>query len=109
MGRKLENKPQSKNKSSVVFLVVVFAAVAILMFIARMRSQNVQKISIPLNNGIISLLTYNNLLAAVSNDNKIYLWEWSGLSKKPREIAVESSEAVFAAPGTICVREANKS
>jgi len=66
-----------------------------------MRSQNVQKISIPLNNGIIALLTYNNLLAAVSNDNKIYVWEWSGLPKKPREIAVESSEAVFAAPDTI--------
>jgi WD40 repeat protein len=95
------DKPQSKNKSSVIFLVGVFAAVAILMFIARMRSQNVQKISIPLNNGVVSLLTYNNLLAAISNDNKIYVLQWSDLSKKPREGVVESGEAVFVAPDTI--------
>jgi WD40 repeat protein len=95
------NKPQPKNKSSAVFLVVIFAAVVILMFVARMRGQDVQKISIPLNNGIVSLLTYNNLLAAISNDNKIYVLEWSGLSKKPREGVVESSEAVFVAPDTI--------
>jgi len=95
------DKPQSKNKSSVIFLVGVFAAVAILMFIARMRSQNVQKISIPLNNGVVSLLTYNNLLAAISNDNKIYVLQWFDLSKKPREGVVESGEAVFVAPDTI--------
>ena len=82
-------------------MVVIFAAVVILMFVARMRGQDVQKISIPLNNGIVSLLTYNNLLAAISNDNKIYVLEWSGLSKKPREGVVESSEAVFVAPDTI--------
>ncbi len=66
-----------------------------------MRSQNVQKISIPLNNGIVALSAYNNLLGAVSNDNKIYVWEWSDLSKKPREGVVESGEAVFVASDTI--------
>jgi WD40 repeat protein len=101
MGRNPLDKPQSKNKSSAMFLVGVFAAVVILMFIARMRSQNVQKISIPLNNGMVALLTYNNLLAAISNDNKIYVLQWSDLSKKPREGVVESSEAVFVAPDTI--------
>ena len=95
------DKPQPKNKSSAVFIVGVFAAVAILMFIARMRSQNVQKINIPLNNGVVSLLTYNKLLAAISNDNKIYVLQWSDLSKKPREGVVESGEAVFVAPDTI--------
>jgi WD40 repeat protein len=95
------DKPQSKNKSSVFFIVGVFAAVMILMFIARIRSQDVQKISIPLNNGIVSLLTYDNLLAAISNDNKIYVLQWSDLSKKPREGVVESGEAVFVAPDTI--------
>ena len=95
------DKSHSRNSSSVVFLIAVFAAVVILMFIARMRSQNVQKISMPLNNGIVALLTYNNLLGAVSNDNKIYVLEWSDLSKKPREGVVESGEAVFVAPDTI--------
>jgi len=71
------------------------------MFIAKMRSQNVQIIKIPLNNGIITLLTYNNLLAAISNDNKIYVWEWSDVSKKPREGVVESGEAVLVAPDII--------
>jgi WD40 repeat protein len=101
MGKNLVHKTQPQNKSSVVFLVVVFAAVMIVMFIARMRSQNVQTIAMPLNNGIVSLLTYNNILGAISNDNKIYVWEWSDMSKKPREITVESSEAVLAAPGTV--------
>jgi WD40 repeat protein len=95
------NKTQPNNKTSAFFLIVVFAAVMMLMFIARMRSQNVQKISIPLNNGIVALLSYNNLLGAISNDNKIYVLQWSYLSKKPREGTIESSEAVFAAPDTI--------
>jgi WD40 repeat protein len=95
------NKPQPKNKSSAVFLVGVFAAAIIVMFIAKMHSRDVQKINMPLNNGIITLLTHNNLLAAISNDNKIYVWNWADLSKKYREYAAESSEVVFAAPDTI--------
>jgi WD40 repeat protein len=95
------DKPQSKNKSSVFFVVIVFAAVVIIMFVARMRSGNMQAIAVPLNNGIVGLLTYNNLLGAVSNDNKMYVFEWSNMSKKPLEIAVESSEVVFAAPDTV--------
>jgi len=95
------DKTITKNKTPTFFLMVVFAAVVILMFIARMSSQNRQTIKIPLNNGIVSLLTYDNILAAISNDNKMYVWEWSGLSKKPREGAVESSEAVLVAPDII--------
>jgi WD40 repeat protein len=95
------DKSHSKNSSSAVYLIAAFAAVILVMFIAKMRSQNIREINIPLNNGMVSLLTYNNLLGAVSQDNKMYLLEWSDLSKEPREIAVESSEAVFAAPGAI--------
>ena len=40
-----------------------------------MHSRNVQTIKIPFNNGIVTLLTYNNLLAAISNDDKIYVLE----------------------------------
>jgi WD40 repeat protein len=94
-------KTQTQKKTSPIFLIVVFVAVMIVMFVARMRSHNVQTITVPFNNGIVSLLTYSNFLAAVSNDNKIYVWEWSDLSKKPREFAVESGETVFAAPDTI--------
>lgn len=95
------NKPKPKNKSSAVFIVGVFAAAVILMFIARMHSGDVQKINMPLNNGIITLLTHNNLMAAISNDNKIYVWNWADLSKKYREYAVEPGEAAFAATDTI--------
>jgi WD40 repeat protein len=95
------DKTVTKNKTPAFFLMVVFAAVIIVMFIARMRSQNVQRVKIPLNNGILALFTYNNLLAAISNDNKMYVWEWSGLSKKPREGVIESGEAVLVAPDII--------
>jgi WD40 repeat protein len=95
------DKSHSRNSSSVVFLIAVFAAVVILMFIASMRSRNVQKINIPQNNGMVALLTHNNLLAAISSDNKIYVWNWADLSKKYSEYAVESGEVAFAAPDTI--------
>jgi WD40 repeat protein len=94
-------KSHSRNNSSSIFIVAVFAAVVILMFIASMHSGNVKKISMPLNNGIVSLLTHDNILAAISNDNKIYVWNWADLSTKYREYAIESSEAVFATPDTI--------
>jgi hypothetical protein len=93
--------PKSKNKSSAIFVVGIFAAVMIIMFVAQKRSQNVQIIKLPLNNGIVTLLTYNDLLAALSNDNKMYVLEWSDLSKKPKITDVESSEAVFAAHDTV--------
>ena len=95
------DKSHSRNSLPAVFLIAVFAAVVTLMFIARMHSQNVQTIKIPLNNGIVTLLTYNNLLAAISNDNKIYVWNWADLSTKYREYAIESSEAAFATSDTI--------
>jgi WD40 repeat protein len=95
------DKSHRKNSSSVVFVVGVFVAVMIVMFIAKVRSRDVRKINIPLNNGIVSLLTYNNLLAAISNDNKIYVLQWSDLSKKPGAGVVESDAAVFVAPDTI--------
>jgi WD40 repeat protein len=95
------NKTKPKNKSSAVFIIGVFAAVMILMLTAKMRSRNIQVINIPLNNGIAVLLTYNNLLAAVSSDNKMYVWDWADLSKKYREYTVESSEAILASLNTI--------
>jgi hypothetical protein len=36
----------------------------IVIFVAGMHSGNVRKINIPLNNGIVARLKYNNLLAA---------------------------------------------
>jgi len=95
------DKSQKKNGSPILFLVAVFAAVVILMFLARMRSHVSQQINIPLNNGIITLLTHNNILAAISNDNKIYIWNWADLSKKYREYTVESGEVALATPDTI--------
>ncbi len=95
------DKPQPKNKSSAFFIIGIFVAVIIVMFVARMHRQNVQTIKIPLNNGIATLLTYNDRLAAISNDNKIYILQWSDLSKKPIESVVESGEAVFVAPDTV--------
>jgi WD40 repeat protein len=102
------NKSDKKKNSSALFVIAAFAAVVILMFIARIRSENVQKISIPLNNGMSALLSNNNLLAAVSNDNKIYVLSWTDLSKKPRQGQVESGETVFVNPDTIVsVKRAN--
>jgi hypothetical protein len=70
----LMDKTQKKSKTPAIFLVGVFAAVVILMFVARMRSGNVRKINTPLNNGIVARLKYNNLLAAADAFN-YYAWQ----------------------------------
>ncbi|MGB7581131.1 MAG: hypothetical protein WBL85_01605 [Sedimentisphaerales bacterium] len=95
------DKSQKTSRPSAIFIVGVFAAVVIVMFIARMHNRDVQTINMPLNNGIVALSTYNNLLAAISNDNKVYVWNWADLSKKYREYTVESGEVAFASPDTI--------
>jgi len=102
------DKPKTKNQSSAIFIVGVFVAAVVLMFIAKMQSHNIQTIKIPLNNGIASLSTYNNLLVAASNDNKAYIFDWADLSKKFSEHRIESGDVVIAPTGLIVsVKRAN--
>jgi WD40 repeat protein len=95
------DKPQNRNSSLAVFLITAFAAIVALTLIINHRSRVANEISFPLNNGIATLSTFDNLLTAVSNDNKIYVWEWADVSKKPREGAVASGQTSLVTSDTV--------
>jgi len=104
----LVDRPQTKNSSLAVFLISAFAAIIVIMLIVHHRSRVANEIQLPLNNGIANLATCNNLLMAVSNDNKIYVWDWASVSKKPREGVVESDQAALVTFDTaVSVKRAN--
>lgn len=94
-------KLEGKKRPPVVFFAVAFLAILVVMFVANRRSSLVNEIRFPLNNGIANLSTFDNLLTAVSNDNKIYVWEWADTSKKPREGVVESDQAALVTSDTV--------
>jgi WD40 repeat protein len=65
------------------------------------RSSIVAQLNLPLNNGVANLSTCGSLLSAASNDNKIYVWDWTNLSNKPREGLIESGQAALITPDTV--------
>ena len=95
------DKLQNKNSSLAVFLIIAFAAMVTLTLVINHRSRVANEIRFPLNNGIANLSTFDNLLTAVSNDNKIYVWEWADVSKKPREGAIASDQAALVTSDTV--------
>jgi WD40 repeat protein len=95
------DRPQNKNSSLVVFLISAFAVIVVITLIANHRSRVANEIRFPLNNGIANLSTFDNLLTAVSNDNKIYVWDWADVSKKPREGVIESDQAALVTSDTV--------
>lgn len=88
-------KSGTKNKSPALFFVLVFAAIVVIMFVANRSSYVVKELRFPLNNGVSMLSTYGKFLAAVCNDHKIYVWDWSDMSKKPRVCDIDSDQAVL--------------
>ena len=92
---------KSKKKSPALFFIASFLAVIIIAVIANRQSSLYKEITIPLNNGILSLFTYDNFLAAVSFDNKTYLFDWNDLSKKYQTIPIKYDQMVLLKNGTI--------
>ena len=90
-----------KNRSPIVFIVGVFLAVVLVMFVARERSTLVETIHFPLNNGITELSTCGEFLTAVSHDDRIYVWQWGDLSREPQTGSVESDQAALLKPDLV--------
>jgi len=86
---------EGKKKSPILLFFIGFASVIIIMFIANQRSSLVEEMYLPFNQGMRELSTYGNSLMAVSFDNKIFIWDWNNLSKKPQTGSVESEQAVL--------------
>ncbi len=83
----------NKKKSPVVLFLLVFAAVAILMFIANYRSVLVHKLPNP-KGGAEKLSTFGEQLIAISPNNEIYSWVWNNLSERPQISIVKAQKAV---------------
>jgi WD40 repeat protein len=98
---KLMDKPQKKTSSPILVFVVALAVILVVIVVSNRRSSIVAQLNLPLNNGIANLSTCGNLLSAVSNDNKIYVWDWANLSKKPRQGIIESDQAALITPDTV--------
>ena len=86
---------QKKTGSPILVFVAALVAILIITLISNRRSHVVTELSLPFNNGIANLSTFENLLVAVSNDNRLYIWDWTDLSRKPREYTVESEQSVL--------------
>ncbi len=85
----------NKKKSPLFLFFAGFVLIVILMFVANRRSTLVEEVYLPFNEGIRGLSTCGNSLMAVSSDNKIFVWDWDELSKKPRTGSVESQQAIL--------------
>jgi len=55
----------------------------------------------PLNNGVSELTSNGNLIVAVCQDRKIYLWDWSNPTKKPRTVTAESDQTLITKAGLV--------
>jgi len=88
------NTPSNKNAPVLLFFMA-FVLIVVVMFVANQRSVLVNELQLPFNEGMRGLSTYGNSLVAVSSDNKIFIWDWNNLSKRPQSGSVESQQAVL--------------
>jgi len=84
-----------------LFFLAAIVAIIALMFVANSESALVRELHFALNNGVAYLSTSGHYLTAVCRDNKMYLWDWNDLSKKPVTTNVESDQAVLLDSGLV--------
>lgn len=72
-----------KRKNPIVLLLLIFAVIVMVMFVANYRSMLVQSLSGP-KAGVKKLSTCGNQLTAISPNNDIYTWDWNDLSGWPK-------------------------
>jgi WD40 repeat protein len=92
------DKSQKKTGSPILLFLAAFGVIAAVMLIINRRNPVVAQLQMPLNNGISNLSTYENLLAAFSRDNRLYIWHWEDLSKNYLEFTVESDQSALITP-----------
>ena len=83
-----------KKKFPTVLFFGVLLFIIIIMFIVNYKSMLVKELKAP-NVGIKKLLTYEEQLIAISQDNEIYLWDWNNLDRSPQ---INTLEAQHVAP-----------
>lgn len=83
----------NKKKSPAALFLLVFAAIAILMFIANYRSVLVHELPNP-KGGAEKVSTLGERLIAISPDNEIYSWAWNNLSERPQVNIIKAQKVV---------------
>ncbi len=86
-------KQDNKKKSPIALFLLVFAAIAIWMFIANYRSVLVHELPSP-EGGAEKLSTYGKQLIAISVNNEIYSWLWDDLSERPQISSIKAQKVV---------------
>ena len=84
-----------------LIFAAAFAAVAVITFIANVKSGFVKELSFGFNNGVSQLSTWQNSLAAFCLDRTAYIWDWTNLSREYISCSVESEQAGLLKSGLV--------
>jgi len=88
-------------RPSITIFLAAFAAVAVITFIANVKSVFVKELSFGFNNGVSQLSTWQNSLVAFSLDKTAYVWNWNDLSAEHINCPVESDQAGLLKSGLV--------
>lgn len=91
----------SNNKSVVIFFVAAIAVITLVMILSRRNLPMADELHFPLNNGVAELSSNNDSIAAVCQDGKFYVWEWSKLAQKPQVLTLDSDQAFLTNAGLV--------
>jgi WD40 repeat protein len=90
-----------KLKSPIVLFLGVFLAISVVTVLVNKRSHLKQELHFPLNNGVAELSTHSHYLVAISQDAKLYIWDWQNLSNKSKTGEADSDQTMLLSPDTV--------
>lgn len=85
----------------VTFVLLAFVIVGFLFFLANITSRLEKALLIPNNQGFTDIETVNNFICLVTQDSKMYLFDWNQLDKAPQMYNLLSEEAVILDTGEV--------
>jgi len=91
---------KGKSKKGVLFFLAAMAGIVVVMLVANYHSRFVRELNPP-EGGVRKLFTSGNSLIAVSNTNKICIWNWKNLSTEPRRGGVKAQDVTWMEPGRL--------
>jgi WD40 repeat protein len=88
-------------KTTILFFFTAIAIITLVMILSRRNLPMADELRFPLNNGVAELSSNNGSIAAVCQDGKLYVWEWSKLAQKPQILTLDSDQAFLTNAGLV--------
>lgn len=99
--RKNDMNNAKNTKATVLFFFIAIAAITLVMILSRLNSPLVCELRFPLNNGVATLSSNSDSIAAACQDGKFYVWEWSKPAQKPQVLTLDSDQAFVTNSGLV--------